>query len=165
MKTIINIVIVIEVLALIAVYAVFNFSLWEEEVHQTPTQQEYCINSGDSKQDCVFEYRASFVCQDQDKTKEKTLMTIIWKDKGQDVRSRLLSSEMKRCVHTGSFQEYTQLEVGKKVYDLNTEILKESGEQGLYKYILRNCTAFEKEEGLCEFYTRSYFEYVDSLKV
>jgi len=45
----------------------------------------------------------------------------------------------------------TQLEIEKNIYDLNTEIL-------------RNCTAFEKEEGLCEFYTRSYFEYVDSLK-
>ena len=67
-------------------------------------------------------------------------------------------------MYTGYFEEHTSPQIGKKIYDLRTESFKKYGKDLVIRLIESGCPTYDKKEGLCEFYTRSYFEYVNSLK-
>jgi uncharacterized protein YxeA len=164
MKKIVYIIITTSILAMVAIYLFSVGTLDDIQKPIVQTQEGYCANAGDGKQDCIFEYRENFICQNEDKTKEKEIMVIMWEDQGEELELNLLSSNMNRCIYTGSFQEYTQLQSGEATYKANIEMFERLGEQGVFRYMLENCTDFEKEESLCTFYTSSFFKYVESLK-
>jgi uncharacterized protein YxeA len=164
MKKAIYIIITIFILGMLGAYlfAIGSFDDIQKPIVQT--QQEYCVNTDDRQQECIFQYRENFICGYEDKTKNKGIMVISWKDQGEKLELNLLSSNINRCIYARNFKEYTPLESGEYTYKANLGMIDNLGEQGFFEYMLKNCTDFEKEEGLCEFYSNSFLKYAESLK-
>jgi hypothetical protein len=172
MKTAISIIITIFLMALLAIYIVFQYEppvFIEEgqkiEDYTIPGEQDYCSDSEGKKDECVFEYREIFVCADQSKKREDIMLVVFWNNGEEEVSQSYMSSQQNRCIYYQYYTEVTPEVMGKGIYEKNIDLFQWQGRNSVVLYVDGKCSMIDRQEDVCRFKINSFKQYIEDLGI